>query len=269
MPVVTWASQHRIWTVGIGLLSLAAILTAIAAGLWYFVLRSPSTQVNLSQAIRLYRHAQKGTQDDSGDLPAIGVYRYTTSGSEHLSFGGISRAFPATSDMIVTTSSGCVTMKWEPLVQHIEGLVECPSKGGGTTARSASSFEDIAGSRTTSIIDCPATAYLLPSTPSIGARWHATCHSAGSTVGFTGRIVGYSYVDVGKTEVPAIHTHIVFTFSGSESGSNPNDYWISSKDGLILRQSETVDVSQKAGPLGSVRYTEQMTIALRSLSPTR
>ena len=57
-------------------------------------------------------------------LPA-GVYRYRTSGGEQLSLADISRSFPATSEMIVT-QDGCATMKWEPLVQHMEGLVECP-----------------------------------------------------------------------------------------------------------------------------------------------
>jgi hypothetical protein len=269
MPVMTWASHHRIWTVGIGLLSLAAVVAVIGAGLWYFLLRSPSTQVNLSQALRLYRHAQKGGQGDDRNLPPSGVYRYTTSGNEHLSFGGISRSFPATSDMIVTSTAGCATVKWEPLEQHVEGLTECPSKVGGSVFRSAYSYEDIAGSRTTSLISCAATAYLIPPDPSIGERWHSTCRSSNESVGFTGHIVGDSYVDVGKTEVPAIHTRIVFTFSGSESGVNPNDYWISLRGGLILHQNETVDVSQSAGPLGSVRYTEQMKIALRSTTPTR
>jgi hypothetical protein len=41
------------------------------------------------------------------------------------------------------------------------------------------------------------------------------------------------------------------------------------QNGLILRQRETVDVEQKAGPLGSVRYTEEMAIALSSLTPIR
>jgi hypothetical protein len=69
--------------------------------------------------------------------------------------------------------------------------------------------------------------------------------------------------------VPALHTRLTLSFSGSASGTNPNDYWVSLSDGLILRQRETVDVRQSAGPLGSVRYTEQMAITLASTAPVR
>jgi hypothetical protein len=86
---------------------------------------------------------------------------------------------------------------------------------------------------------------------------------------FSGEVVGPTSVTVDGQKVPALHTRLTLNFSGSQSGTNPNDYWISLQDGLILRQRETVDVSQKAGPLGSVRYTEQMAITLASTAPIR
>jgi hypothetical protein len=81
-------------------------------------------------------------------------------------------------------------------------------------------------------------------------------------------VVGASSVDVGGHGIPALHTRLTLTFSGAETGTNPNDYWIS-QDGVILQQKETVAVSQSAGPLGSVHYTEQMAISLTSATPTR
>ena len=65
-----------------------------------------------------------------------------------------------------------------------------------------------------------------------------------------------------------MHTRLTLTFSGAESGTNPNDYWIA-QDGVILQQKETVSVSQAAGPLGSVHYSEQMAISLTSPTPIR
>jgi len=82
-------------------------------------------------------------------------------------------------------------------------------------------------------------------------------------------VVGNSSVNVGGHTVPAIHTRLALTFSGAESGTNPNDYWVSAKNGLILSQRETVDVSQQAGPLGSVRYSEKMAIRIASPTPVR
>lgn len=257
---------------GAGFVSLVALLAAVAAGVWFFVLRSPGTQVGLHQALRLYLQDQKdqkaGHAADTR-LPPSGVYRYKSSGSEHLSVGGISRSFPGLTDMIVTQAAGCATMRWEPLVQHTEGMVECPEKNGALAMSAALSYEQIAGTQTTSVISCPVGMYFVPPDPHIGERWHTTCHSKGASVGFSGRVIGESYLDVDGRDVPALHTSLTLSFSGSQSGTNPNNYWVSLQNGLILRQRETVDVSQQAGPLGSVRYTEQMAIALSSVTPVR
>jgi hypothetical protein len=85
---------------------------------------------------------------------------------------------------------------------------------------------------------------------------------------FSGKVIGPSSIAIGGQKVPALHTRLTLSFSGSQSGTNPNDYWIS-QNGLILRQQETVDVAEKAGPLGSVRYTEKMAITLLSVAPIR
>jgi hypothetical protein len=265
MSALTWATQHRLWVLGIGVVTLIVV---VAAGVWFFVLRSPATQVDLSQALRLYRQDQKAGGARSTHLPPSGVYRYRTSGGEQLSVGGISRSFPATTDMVVTEAA-CATMKWEPLEQHMEGLVECAHRDGALSIMSALSYEQIAGTQTTGIIHCPAGTYLVPPDPSTGERWHTTCHSTDQKVVFSGKVLGASWVNVRGHKVPALHTRLTLSFSGAESGTNPNDYWLSLQNGLILRQRETVDVSQQAGPLGSVRYTEQMAITLTSLTPIR
>lgn len=266
MSVLTWVTHHRFWVLGMG---AALFIVAIAAGMWFFVLRSPSTQVDLRQALRLYRHDQRSRVGGrSARIPPPGVYRYRTSGSEQLSIGSIDRTFPATTDMIVTDGK-CATMKWEPLEQHVEGLVECPLEDGALSITSAPSYEQIAGTQTTSVIHCPAGAYLVPPHPYTGERWRTTCHSTGGSIVFSGQVVGWSSVVVGGRQVPALHTRLTLSFSGSQSGTNPNDYWVSLQDGLVLRQRETVDVSQKAGPMGPVRYAEQMAITLTSLAPIR
>jgi hypothetical protein len=265
VAALTWVTHHRLWALGTG---FVLILAASAFAVWFIVLRSPATKVDLHQALDLYKREQRGKASDSSRLPPPGVYRYRTSGGEQLSIGGISRSFPSASEMIVT-DAGCATLKWEPLVQHMEGLVECPDPDGSLSISSALSYEEIAGTQTNSVIRCPAGTYLVPPDPSPGTRWRTTCHSPGQTVVFTGQVVGNSSVQVGRTRVPALHTRLTLTFSGPESGSNPNDYWVSEQNGMILRQSETVDVNQAAGPLGAVHYSEQMAIALTSTTPMR
>jgi hypothetical protein len=266
MPVLTWVTHHRLWAVGIG---AAIVIAAVAAGIWFFALRSPGTQIDLRQAIRLYRQDQQAGRSGRGaGLPPAGVYRYRTSGSEHLSVGGISRSFPTVTEMIVNDSN-CATFKWAPFNEHIEGLVECRLGGQGFAMTSALSDEKIAGIHTAETIDCPPGAYFVPPDPTTGQEWHSMCHSSGERVAYFGQVIGGSSIDIGGRTVPALHTRVTLSFSGSKSGWSPTDYWISMQNGLILRQRETVDVAQRSSPLGSVRYTEQMAIALVSVTPTR
>jgi hypothetical protein len=263
MPLLSWCAHHRFWALGAG---LAVVLAAVAAGVWFFVLRSPGTQVDLRQALRLYRHDQQDSSAADGSLlPAPGVYNYRTSGYERLSVAGISRSFPSSSEVIVTDTA-CATVRWVPFEQHMEGIVECSEANGAVGMVSALSDEEIAGVRTTEVIRCPADAYFVPAKAVTGQRWSATCHTGTQTVGFGGRVLGWSTIAVYGRHEPALHTRLTLTFHGGESGSNPTDYWVSPTTGLILKESEAVDLSQKTGPLGSVSYREQMAITLTSLA---
>ena len=267
MPVLRSVMRHWVWTL---VVVIVAVVLCSAAWVWFFVLRTPATRVGVSQALRTYRAEQRsGTAGAATHLPPSGVYQYQTSGGEQLSMAGISRPFPGNSELIVTDDAGCTTMKWEPLVQHTEGWVACRQRDGALSITSAPSYEQIAGTQNTTVIRCPAGMYFLPPDPRTGERWRTTCHSPGETVVFSGEVLGTGSVKVGSVDVPALHTEILLTFSGTESGTNPNTFWISSDDGLILSQEETADFSQKVGPLGSVRYTEQMQIRLKSTVPLR
>jgi hypothetical protein len=266
MPVLSWFANHKFLVLGAG---VAVLILGVVAGVWFFVLRDTSTPVNLRQALRLYRQDQRPGQSSEGaDLPQPGVYRYQTSGHEQLSFAGINRQFPTATTMIVTDQK-CATDKWEPLEQHMEGLVECPLGGGAYGITTALSYEEIAGTQTTDVIHCPVDTYLVPPHLHAGEQWHTVCHSTDERVVSSGLVVGKTSVNVGGHQVPAIHTRLTLSFSGSESGTNPNDYWVSPQNGLILDQRETVDVSQQAGPLGSVKYSEQMAIEIASPMPLR
>ena len=269
MPALTWLTHHRLWILGLG---LTALVVLVAAGVWFFLIRSPGTQIDLRQALRLYRQGQGqeakyAEADPNPHLPAPGVYRYRTTGGEQLSIGGISRTFPSTSEMVVT-DAGCATVMWYPLEQHTEGLVVCSSKGG-LTVTSVSSEEQIAGIHTVDHFRCPSSAYFVPPHAAAGKRWSATCHGMGDSVAFSGRVVGTTSVNAGSQSVPALHTRLTLKFSGAEAGTNPTDYWVSPQNGLILRERETVEMNQGAGPLGSVQYGEQMQLAIDSASPVR
>ena len=266
MPVLAWATHHRLLAFGLG---ITLVVVAVAAGFWFLVFRSTGTPIDLSQALRLYRQGQPtGAASGGSQLPPSGVYRYRTAGSEELSVGGIRRAFPASTDLIVTDGT-CATLTWEPFVQHVEGLVECHLPDSALGISSVPSYEEIAGIQTSSDIRCPPGTYLVPPEPRTGERRDTTCHAQGESVVFSGQVTGSSSVVVGGRSVPALRTRLNLTYSGAQTGVNPNEYWILMPEGMILRQRETVDLAQRTGPLGSVRYHETVGMTLDSLRPAR
>jgi hypothetical protein len=265
MPVLNWIHHHKLLSVGGGMAVLAVL---VLGGLWYLLIRSPGTQIPLRQALLQYRDQQRSAAAPlSHGLPAPGVYSFRTTGGEQLSVAGIARSFPGLTRMVVTDRR-CATVEWEPLVQHTESMVVCPTSGTGLAMTISVTHEEFAGLRTTTRIRCGAGAYVVPPR-STGTTWSSSCRAPGQTIALHGRLVGATELSVGGHSEAALHTRVTLTFSGSQRGTNPTDYWVSATDGLILREEERVDLIQPVGALGSVRFTEAMAVTLESTAPDR
>lgn len=265
MAPLTWTNDHRWWVI---VPAIVILLAAGALSFWFVVLRSVGSPVDLRDALRLYRN-QGGTRDVAGaGLPQPGVYQYRTSGGEQLSLAGIHRSFPSLTNMIVTEGP-CATVQWQALQQHVEQIVECSQPDGALSLSSATTTEQIAAVSSTTVVDCPEDTFIVPAHPRVGQRWSSSCHQGRSVVAVRGQVIGSAPVTVGTRSVAAVHTRLTMYFSGSEHGACPTDVWIAPADGLILRQRETASITQASGPLGSVRYSETMNVALQSLVPVR
>ena len=264
MIVWQWVQQHRLLTV----LILAFIIVSTAGGTaWALVFRTVSSPVGLREALRMYRREQTGKVLASlrNKLPAPGVYTYRTSGGEGLNLMGVQRSFPSTTSMIVADAR-CATISWVPITQHTEATTLCSAPNGALTIPRLVTDESIAGTTTTSTIDCPSRAYLLPPSVRPRQRWGVTCSlaSPAEKVAMTGQALGTSTMKVGGHPVTVEHTRVSMNFAGDERGTNPTDFWIVPANGLIVREHETVAVNQ-----GSVHYSETMEATLTSLSPAR
>jgi hypothetical protein len=259
-----WVQQHRILSV----LVLAVIILSSAGGTaWALVFRTVASPVGLREAVRMYRREQTERMLTSlrNHLPPPGVYTYNTTGGEGLSLMGVARAFPSSTSMIVTDGR-CATVSWVPITQHTEATSVCSGADGALTVPRLVTTESIASTDTTSTVDCPPTAYLLPPAAQTGAHWAAECSllSPAEKVGFRGEVLGRSTMPVGGTTVAVEHTRFVLTYNGSESGTNPTDVWVVPSTGLIVREKEQVGVNS-----GGVRYTENMEATLAGLAPAR
>jgi hypothetical protein len=259
-----WVQQHR-W---LSIIVLAFVIVSCAGGTaWALVFRTVSSPVGLREALRMYRREQTERMLASlrNRLPAPGVYTYGTRGGEGLSLMGVQRSFPDFTSMIVTGHS-CARVSWVPIAEHTETTEVCPGPSGALEATTFVADESIAGTSTTSTVDCPSTAYLVPPGVHTGQRWSASCSLVDpkERVTLSGTALGPATVSVGGQRVTTEHVHIALTYAGALSGTNPTDYWVVPANGLVVREQETVGVTQ-----GGVRYSETMVANLTKLRPDR
>ena len=264
MFIWQWVQEHRLLSV----LILAFVILSSAGGTAYaLVFRTVSSPVGLREALRIYRREQtvKMLSNLKNHLPAPGVYTYRTTGGEGLSLMGVTRGFPSSTSMIVTEGR-CAIVTWVPIMEHTEATNVCAGADGALSVPRLVTTESIASTDTTSTVECPSTAYLLPPAARTGARWSAACslQSPAEKVGLHGELLGRSTIAVGGTNVTVEHTRFVLTFNGSESGTNPTDFWVDPSTGLIVREKEEVGVTS-----GGVGYSEDMEATLAGLAPAR
>jgi hypothetical protein len=251
----------------LSVIALALVIVSAASGTaWALVFRTVSSPVGMREALRMYRREQTDKMISSlrNKLPAPGVYTYRTSGGESLNLVGVARSFPASTSMIVADSR-CATVSWVPITQHTEATTLCNAANGALTVPKLVTDESIAGSNSTSTIYCPAFTYLLPPAARSGQHWAATCTqvSPAEPIKMSGQALGQSTMLVAGHSVSVTHTRLVFTFTGAaEHGTNPIDFWIVPSSGLIVRERETVGVTQSG-----VHYTENMEATLTALHP--
>lgn len=263
MFVWQWVQQHRV----LSIIALALIIVSCAGGTaWALVFRTVSSPVGLREALRMYRREQTGKVMASlrNRLPTPGVYTYRTTGGESLNIVGVSRSFPSSTSMIVADGR-CATVSWVPITQHTEATTVCNAPNGALTMPTQVTSVSIAGSTSTSTVDCPASTYLLPPAARIGQGWRSTCTqvSPAERIDMTGQDLGQSAMLVGGRTVSVTHARLTFTYSGAaEHGTDPIDYWIVPSTGLIVREQEKVGMTQSG-----VHYTESMDAILTRLSP--
>jgi hypothetical protein len=267
--VQAWSfiQHHR----SLSVVFLAIIVFCTAGGTcWAVFFRTVASPVSLRAALRLYKRDQSartiGTVSSAFGLTP-GVFAYRTTGGETLSLLDQSRAFPARTSFVVSRAAGaCSAAEWVPLVQHTETTTACPGAGHSLVVSNFVTFEQISGTTTTTLINCPATAYLLPPSAQPGARWSAVCRQVNPAENVTldGVVLAPATLAVGSHRVPTVHVRLTLSFAGAVNGTSPTDYWISVSRGLIVRQQEVARIVQ-----GGIHYSEHMDTQLSSLTPAR
>jgi hypothetical protein len=222
------------------------------------------SSVGLDDALARFRAAGPVAAAPVPGLPEPGVYRYRTTGGEHISFLDYRRDYSATTMRIVTARGCGVREQQWFLVQHLEYYDRCgdalDSYGTdiafwwthGTQAfrcQPGGSF-DMAGHR-----------------PADQVTW--SCADEDTDAAQLTQYVADETVEVGGVAVPARHTRWITTFSGATRGTATVDDWFAPDTGLVLHEHREIGLRVGSPFVGSVAYVDSSDFTVLSLTPAR
>jgi hypothetical protein len=221
--------------------------------------------VDLDDALARFRAAGPSAALAVPGLPAPGVYRYRTTGGEHISFLDYQRDYPSTT-MRVVTRRGCGVreQQWF-LVQHLEYYDRCPD---GTLAGYGT---DIAywWTHGTQDFRCAAGGSFDMAGYRDGDTVTWDCHDEDTRARQTTERIGSDAVVVGGQPVQARHTRWTTVFSGATRGTAVVDDWFDPSTNVVVRERRAIGLRVGSPFVGSVAYIDSSEFTLLSLAPAR
>src|SRR5947207_14479449 len=261
--------RRRWWWIAAGAVVLVA---ATAFVLVRFVfLRDTTTTVSPGDVLARYRASSTvagsaTTTAGSGlALPAPGVYRYATTGTERVdALGGATHTYPAVTTITVTPAGCGVQARWDAL-QERWNLRELCLGDGGIVSGSYTDVHRFYGQTDRSDWTCAPAYVLVPGDPMAGAAWTGSCTDGHGTSEATAvSVMGLDDVTVARQPIPAVHVQRVETDTGSDTtATSTTDQWFDRRTGLVLREVATSS-STTSSLVGDVHYQEQYELAITS-----
>lgn len=201
---------------------------------------------------------------ESGDRTPPGVYTYATTGYETAD-AGVPRArhdYPAETTVTITDVPCGSSVRWDATQDRWDDVTVCAREGGATSVTAYKSYHRFFGQEETRDYRCDAGSWLRP--PSGVTRWTFDCRTADALARTTARVVGVETVN----GVRALRVHYDTTLTGSNRGTNPQDFWLALDGPYVLRQASRVD-AQVDTPWGTITYHEEYDLVLKSRTPRR
>jgi hypothetical protein len=201
-------------------------------------------------------------------LPAPGVYTYTTTGSDGVdALGGARHQYPITTTLTVTASSCGVTERWVAAVERWDETSVCLSPDGtGVSMVHFTGFHRFFGGDNTDDYACSGDPRPVGASAA-GATWTTTCTGAEETVVHHGTVIGVEGVDVGGATERTVHVTDVED-DGDATDHQVIDTWYQEGTDLVVRRTSRIATSSSS-PVGVVHYGEAYQIGLQSLTPQR
>ncbi|HEV2890783.1 MAG TPA: hypothetical protein VGX28_10460 [Frankiaceae bacterium] len=200
--------------------------------------------------------------DPDNRTPA-GVYAYATTGYETAD-AGVPRArhdYPRETSLTVRHVPCGSSVRWDANEDRWDDVSVCAASDH-TKVTAYKSFHRFFGQSETRDYRCYGTSYLRP--PPGVRRWSFDCTTADAKAATVATVVGVE--TVGGTR--ALHVHYDTTLTGTNRGTNPQDFWIALDGPYVVRQASRVD-AEVVTPWGTITYHEEYDLVLKSRTPRR
>jgi hypothetical protein len=223
---------------------------------------SPSAETSAGSA---------GGRDDEPTAPRMrrpepGVYQYATTGGDRLSMRGSARDYPETTFVTVRHDDCGFTQRWDVLDERWEERRWCvEDERRALTAMS--SYREFFGHGQRNDLTCEGP---TPSSDAVepGVSWTVVCENEDTSATSRIEVGGRTEVEVDGAGVDTLQLMLETTVEGESTGRMAGEQWIVPDTGLLVREQWETEV-ETAGPMGPVTYTEDYTLLLESMEPSR
>ena len=201
--------------------------------------------------------------------PAEGVYAYRTTGGETASVAGARHDYPPRTYSTILHADGCRwTTRSDVVKEHQDRRTMC-SEAGRVLQLSQAREVEFFGQRDGAELHCePGLLAAVGEAPGTVDESRCT-DGAGNDARMERTFVGPERLTVGGTEVEALRIVLVGSFTGKAEGTSRDELWLAADTGLTLRWDRSVDTIADAFGGAKVRYREQASFVLESLTPSR
>ena len=267
--------RHRVLTVLVVLLALVLLVTG--GGLLYQWRFAAPRPVSGADALERLRSGASAAADPGALRPAAGVYAYTGSAEEKLSFPPLShREGPRFPGTVSYSSDGCWTFRLDYSTLHWQSTTYCPRGGALVESGRAGWYRWYVGAiavADTATFTCAE--MILPRALTAGASYSFACRGTNAPIDTgtvlmsgTNRYLGAETLRVGGTSVACVHFREDARMTGGQTGTSTADTWVSVTDGLPVQGTWSTTV-RSPSPLGTSTLTGSGRFALASLRPSR
>lgn len=261
-------------------LSVGAVVVVVAVGIfaWRLHDRGPS-RPSVGAAIDRFHTSTTMTGEAGALQPSAGVYVYSGTGSESLSFMATKQPQGPTEPGTVTLEAdGCWTFRMDFNSFHHQTWRRCAR--GTTLLETGGSadqkFDFVAFEQSEhSTVTCDPPITLFDAAASPGTTWPVRCTGHSETTGTdvvqtgTTTFVGRETMKIENEQVEAVHVRQDLVLSADQRGKVRIEMWFATSDALPLRETHDLRVVSPApAPLDEVTYREVGGWTLTSRRPS-